>query len=387
MPSYRPFIAQNAMHMKRLAIKLALLPALLLVGGLFSCKPDFQQLAAGESDTSKEKRVGVLRLEATRRPIPVRASGRLAAKAETRLSFKVGGIVQRLYVDEGQRVRPGQVLAKLEQAEIGAEVAKAREAFAKAERDLERVKKLFADSAATQEQLDNARTAYEVAQSDLRIARYNQRHSVIKAPAEGRVLRRFAEQGELVEAGTPIFILSERGRRKPILRVGLAGRHLVRLQKGDSAHLVFDAFPSKRFGARVSELAEGADPRTGVFEVELTLEQAFPELKNGMVAQAEVFPSQQAAYYKVPMSALIEGEAQRAWVMVPEDGRAKRTQVKPYFIGDGFFALKAEEHPSLEQVITEGSAYVRDGEAIRTLGPNKRVPQDTQAVSVSTSKP
>ena len=98
------------------------------------------------------------------------ASGLVSSSEEARLSFKVGGIINKLYVGEGQTVRKGQLLATLNLTEINAQVAQAELAHEKAGRDLGRVIKLYADTAATLEQLQNATTGNSAAKQNLTIA-------------------------------------------------------------------------------------------------------------------------------------------------------------------------------------------------------------------------
>jgi multidrug efflux pump subunit AcrA (membrane-fusion protein) len=90
---------------------------------------------------------------------PVHAAGRVGYSAETRLAFKVGGVVARIAVDEGDLVSKGQVLARLDPREIDAHLTEAESARAKAERDLERARLLNRDDVVTREDLDNATTA------------------------------------------------------------------------------------------------------------------------------------------------------------------------------------------------------------------------------------
>src|SRR6266446_7822800 len=101
---------------------------------------------------------------------PVTASGTLGAKEEVTLSFKVGGVVSRIFVDEGRAVRAGDTLAELDLSEIDAAVARARSAAEKAERDLTRARRLYADSVATLEQAQNAQTGRDVAHAELETA-------------------------------------------------------------------------------------------------------------------------------------------------------------------------------------------------------------------------
>ena len=90
----------------------------------------------------------------------VRAVGVLAPRDELRLSFKVGGVIETMAVEAGDRVRAGQTLAVLKRAEVDAVVTQATEGVEKARRDLERARQLRADEVATQEQVEDLTTAY-----------------------------------------------------------------------------------------------------------------------------------------------------------------------------------------------------------------------------------
>lgn len=102
----------------------------------------------------------------------LKASGLVASLEETRLSFKTGGIIEKIYVKEGQSVRKGQLLATLNLTEINAQVQQASESVQKYDRDLKRVTSLYRDSVATLEQVQNLTTALSVAKQSLEIASY-----------------------------------------------------------------------------------------------------------------------------------------------------------------------------------------------------------------------
>ena len=89
----------------------------------------------------------------TNAAFPVQCSGLLSSKRLIKLSFKTGGIIARINVDEGSPVKKGQVIASLEMTEIAAQVDQAKLALEKAERDLKRIKSLYSDTVATLEQL------------------------------------------------------------------------------------------------------------------------------------------------------------------------------------------------------------------------------------------
>src|SRR5712692_5431086 len=204
---------------------------------------------------------------------PVTATGTLGPKEEVTLSFKVGGVVSRIFVDEGRSVRAGDTLAVLDLSEIDAGVVRARSAAEKAERDLARARRLYADSVATLEQAQNAQTGRDVAHAELETALFNRRYAVIVAPASGLILRRSAEPGELVQAGKPILTLGSHARGV-VVRAGLADREVVRIRRGDRSVGRCDAPSDRTLNGAGTEIAGAADPLTGTYRVEVTVPAA-----------------------------------------------------------------------------------------------------------------
>ncbi|MDP1892216.1 MAG: efflux RND transporter periplasmic adaptor subunit, partial [Gemmatimonadaceae bacterium] len=161
----------------------------------------------------------------------ITASGTLGAKDEVTLSFKIGGIVGKVPVDDGARVKRGQVLAALDQREIDAMLAKARAGAEKARRDAQRVERLYKDSVATLAQWQDVQTARDAAEADLRAARVNHEYSTITAPADGVVLMRIASAGQMVGVGAPVIQFASNARGS-VLRAGVSDRDAVLLAVG-----------------------------------------------------------------------------------------------------------------------------------------------------------
>ncbi|MEJ2205006.1 MAG: efflux RND transporter periplasmic adaptor subunit [Gemmatimonadota bacterium] len=297
---------------------------------------------------------------------PITATGTFGPKDEIALSFKIGGVVQSVHVDAGAPVRAGQVLASLFLPEIDAGLAKATSAAAKAERDLERARRLFADSVVTLSQLQDAETAFEVASADLQAAEFNRRYAVIVAPANGIILLRHAESGETVNPGTPIVTLGSR-ERGAVLRVGLADRDVVRLQAGDTALAHFDALPGRIFRGVVSEIGAAASPGTGTYAVEIRLSATVP-LAAGMVGRVEIFPASGVSTAVVPVASLLEADGDEATVFVLTDDGAhvRRRTVEVAFLDADRVAV-TEGLEGGVSVVTEGAAWLVDGDEVRVI--------------------
>jgi multidrug efflux system membrane fusion protein len=299
--------------------------------------------------------------------LPVHTSGKLSSSTESRLSFKVGGIVGSILVDEGETVERGQLLAKLTPDEIDARVAQARSAYDKAERDLGRVRRLFEDSVATREQLEDAETGYEVAGSELKVAEFNQRHAVITAPSAGIILKRFVEANEIVASGTPVLLFGSSAGNW-IVHAGVTDRDVIRLRMGDSATVRFDAYPEETFGAEVTEIAEAANPLSGAYEVEMSLHPTEARLVSGFVAGVEIHTSEVLAAHVIPIEALTEASGNSGYVFAP-DAAGKTAKKVPVKIGD-IFGSKVAVTSGLEnvkEVVTDGAQYLVDGSRIRVV--------------------
>lgn len=300
--------------------------------------------------------------------LPVVATGTLGPKEEIALSFKIGGVVSRMLVDAGTTIRAGETLAALDLSEIDAAVTRAQSGAAKAERDLVRARRLYGDSVVTLAQLQDAETGAEVAHADLEAARFNRRYAVIVAPAGGVILRRQAEPGELVAPGVPVLTLGSNARGA-VVRVGLADRDVVRVRRGDSAVVRFDALPNHELAGRVTEISAAAEPGTGTYAVEIALPaRAAAGLASGLVGSVEIRPAGGPPATLVPIESLLEadGSAATVYALSADGSRAERRRVTISFImGDRVAVTHGLE--GVTAVITDGAAYLSDGAGVRIV--------------------
>ena len=301
----------------------------------------------------------------TSKVMPITSTGILTPKDQIRLSFKIGGVISEIYVQEGQTVKKGQLIAKLNQAEINAHIGKAELALQKAERDLKRAQDMYADTVGTLEIVENATTGRDIAVSNLSIAKFNQDYVNLYAPANGKILMRLAEPLEVTGPGNPIVVLTPTGKAQ-VMKVGLADKDVVKVKVGNRAIVTFDAYPGETFNARISEIAELPDQQTGSFPVEFTIQSKGKILRNGFIGKIEIAPSSALTFYKIPIEALAEMTSETAYIYVPDhkNKTARRIAVIPQEIGTDYFTIIKNNQLVLEEVITDGSAYLSDGAGI-----------------------
>jgi RND family efflux transporter MFP subunit len=298
---------------------------------------------------------------------PVRATGSLAGKEEARLSFKIPGFIERIRVDEGAVVMAGQLLATLKPEEASSRVEQARTAHEKALRDVARAEELLRAGVAPLQLVQDAHTAEEAARAALRLARFDAEHAEIRAPEAGVILARLAEENEMVGAGAPVLAFKS-ARQGWIVRVGVADRDVVRLRLGDAAKIETNAYPGVPLSGSVTQIAAAASPATGTFDVEVALAPSERALFSGLAARVEISPSGGDAVALVPLAALAlgDGDAGVVYALDAEQKRARRVDVRVAFLA-GEEAALSDGLAGVEQVITDGAAYLRDGALVRVV--------------------
>lgn len=293
----------------------------------------------------------------------VDASGRLANKSEQKLSFKTSGPVDIILVDEGDRVKKGQLLAQLNQEEINAQVAQSQSVYDEAKRNAARYQALYEKGVVPVEQLQSAETRLEVARSDLRISKFNKQHSVIVAPDDGRILKRQIEANEMISPFQTAFVMSM-NKGGWVIRSSVTDKDIVRVNKGDLAAIRLDAYPGKVLNGHVSEVAAAADSRSHLFEIEVTLDTTELRLHSGFISRVVIAPSQQEAVALLPIEAIVEANATKAQVFVLNEAlEVFQKNVDIAWLESDAVAIKSGLTEG-SSVVTSGATYLHDGAVV-----------------------
>jgi RND family efflux transporter MFP subunit len=311
--------------------------------------------------------VRVISLEKSSVSTAVKGSGQLTTDDQTILGFKTSGIVRSVAVKEGDFVKKGQVLATLDLSEINTHVSQAKHAYEKAERDFKRTTNLYKDSVATLEQLQNAETALAVVKEQLNAASFNKSFSVIHAPANGYVLKKFVNAGQVVDVGDPILLTNGAGDGKWILKIGVSDKQWASISLKTKAGVTVDAFPGKVFEGYVVRKSETADPQSGAFTVEIRMVHNGEKFGSGMFGSAEIFSPAKQSTWKIPYEAVLDANDNEGFVFVTTDNKTaiKQPVTIDSFDGTSIYISEGLENNML--LITSGSAYLTDKSPITVL--------------------
>lgn len=284
--------------------------------------------------------VSVQQVEFNHYAKPVIGSGMIKPLSEQSLAFKVSGIITKVLVKEGQLVKKGTVLARLESEEIDAQVSKAQAVYSDAQRQLERINSLQERKLVSDEQIRQANTALQVAQSDLRIAKFNRKYSVITAPAAGQILIRMIEPNELIKAGQSAFVFADKQNGWSV-RLSVADVDVVKLALGDNATISLDAYPDRVFKGVINEIAGRADVLSQTFEIDVAIKNA-PKLYSGLVAHTKIEPSEKQNLSQIPLTALIQANGHHGQVYVVDaTGKTKLKDIHINYL-NGAYALVSQ---------------------------------------------
>ncbi|MDH4223157.1 MAG: efflux RND transporter periplasmic adaptor subunit, partial [candidate division Zixibacteria bacterium] len=240
---------------------------------------------------------------------------------EVEISTKVAGRIEKLLVDEGDSVIKDQVLieldyeelqAKLKQAEAAlrvslAQLSQAKSSLANLKDNLDRINELYQAGSATQQQLDDLRTKYQVAQEQLNLSKnlveqnsasidlikIQTDNSIIKSPINGLVLSKNTETGEVVLPGISLLTVGDLAR--PWVKIYIMETDLGRVKFGQKAEVRVDAYPDKVFEGKITYISSQAEftPKNIqtkeervklVFGIKVSLENPLQILKPGMPA-------------------------------------------------------------------------------------------------------
>jgi len=298
----------------------------------------------------------------------ISTTGLVTTENEANYSFKIGGVIHRIFVEEGEAFKKGQLLATLDVTEITAGLTQAGLNVEKSERDYKRANNLYKDSVYTLEQLQNTKTALDIAKKQKEAVAFNARHAKIFATSDGFVSHKMANEGEVIGAGSPVLIINETTKDNAfILRAGLTDKEWTAVQLGQKALVMLDGYPEKQFDALVFRKSKASDFALGSFQVELRLDMEGIEPAIGMFGKAEIYTDKAEDVMAVPYEALIEADGNKASVFtVSENNKVKRMLVEilrfeneKVYIKDGL--------QKTDRIVVSNSAYLNERSRIKII--------------------
>ncbi len=274
---------------------------------------------------------------------------------------KVIGRIAKLTVDEGDKVSQGQMLAELDNRELAASVTEWESRVRFQETQFRRASELFRTHTGTEAALDQARNELATAIAALERVRRQLAEMTLQAPAEGVIIRRDGEIGQLIQPGATIFWML----CCDSLRVAaeIDEEDIDAVKPGQKVVIRADAFPNRIFQGTVSEITPKGDPVARSFRVRIRLPADTP-LKIGMTADCNIILAERQDALLIPAAAVVDG---KVWLVT--NGTLSRRPVTLGVSGERMVEVKAGLTAD-DVIVAQPNGELRDGRAVRVTRQN-----------------
>lgn len=293
----------------------------------------------GEVSGKEVSRVEVLKIRPETLRETILTAGVARGMKEYRISTQVGGMLRVHYKDRGDMVAKGEVLFEIDSEEFqllvrerAANLERARARLKFMEQEKERKEHLYRAGNLSEDQWDQllmnlnlARAERDQALVGLEQAERNLRLTVIRSPADGMILERFHEDGEVVPPGTVLARIVD--IKRIIFEVGLSDLDLKYIRTGMPATVTVDAIPGRTFKGEITLISGNANPSSGTFPVEITINNPKKEVLPGFVGRIELPGPVHEGKIIIPLGS-INTEFEIPYVYVVEQDRAVKRIVK-----------------------------------------------------------
>lgn len=332
----------------------------------------------GEKKADEAPAVPVEVARVGKRPISASYSGTasLDAPDEAQVVAKSGGVVLQILVEEGDTVRAGQVLARIDPDRPRLEMERARATVRKLENNYRRAQELLASKLVSAEATDQIRYDLESARASFEIAQLELSHTNIVAPISGVIAQRMIKTGNLIALNMPAFRIVDISRLEAVLNV--PERELATLKPGMPLRMLVDAVPGRAFEGRVDRISPVVDSGSGTFRVVCAFEGG-GTLRPGMFGRIEIVYDQRKDALTMPRSALLDDEGESA-VFVVRDSKAVRTPVQLGYVNGEVAEVRAGLAEG-DEVVTAGKVAIRDGSKVEII--NAQPPAAAPSASVA----
>ena len=348
---------------RRLLLLCVLLPGLLAMA---ACKRGEDGAKAAEAGADKApEAIPVEVAKASRRAIAASYTGTapLEARAESQVVAKTSGVALSVLAEEGEHVRAGQVLVRLDSARAELQAAQTAAQMSKLESNYARSKQLAAQQLISANDIDQIKYDLENARAANRLANLELSYANVKAPISGIVAQRSIKPGNFVQINTPIFRIVDTDRLEATLNV--PERELATLKPGLPVALHVDALPGKDFTGTVDRIAPVVDAGSGTFRVICAFDNR-GLLQPGMFGRIRIDYDQRANALVIPRNALLDDEAQPA-VFTVRAGKAVRVPLTLGYVEGQWVEVRGGLKQG-EPVVTAGKVALREGSTVQVIG-------------------
>jgi membrane fusion protein (multidrug efflux system) len=341
-----------------------LILALLL---LAACQPDADSKVKADSTEAEDDSpaIPVETSVATRADIYAMYSGTapIEAFADAGVIAKVAGEVREILVEEGDDVRSGQVLARLDGDRLRLELKQSEANLRKAQRDYQRNVDLKERGLISAGDFEKIKYEMDALEATYNLARLELSYTEIRAPIDGVIAQRHIKVGNTIEVNAITFQVTS---LEPLIAyLHVPEREYRRIGRDQSAVIEVDALQGSEFQGVVSRISPVVDPATGTFKITVEVSDPTRRLKPGMFGRVNIVYDMHAQALQVPRSAIID-EAGETSVFVVEEEKAVRQIITTGYANNGHIEI-LDGLTGSENIVVVGQAGLKDGSKVSII--------------------
>lgn len=297
--------------------------------------------------------------------------GIVEASEKADLSFQVSGQLIEFPVKEGEKVKQGQLIARLDSTDYEITVGEAQSKAQLAEVNLDRTGKLLAKQFASQKEYDARKTAADVAEAELKLAQQNVKYTKIFASFSGEIAKKYVENFQNVLAKKPIVRLQNRDIID--IKVQLPESLVLRSNrvKNGVFEAEFETAPGSRYPAKVKEVSTQANPETQTYSLTFTLPNpkglnVLPGMTAVIHTKFQLIKEKEEKIFTIPISAVFSDKKgiSYVWVILPSTHTLKKQEVKISRLSGEGAVVTAGLSPG-QDIVAAGAEFVKEGMKVK----------------------
>jgi RND family efflux transporter MFP subunit len=361
--------------MKGFRLKYWVVPVILFAAGMIIFRSGVISSGKAQPQIDDVVSIKVAQVQYTETVPTLALNGSVEGKTAATISAKLAGRIEEVLVQEGQKVKGGDPLVKLESTELANAVRTAQDAVTKAQINLDlatadynRYSKLYSIGAVSQQQFEAAEAKLKSAQADLSStstgrdnAQQQYGYGMLVAPVDGVVANKAATIGQVVAPGAALMVVEDISQVYAV--VNIEQKDLGRVKLGQKASVAVDAYPDKLFEGVVEIINPEAGAANRMFRTKVKIDNSGGELRPGMFTKVQLEVGASTQVLTVPQAAVTQKQG-LYYVFIVENNKASRRQLEIGDVAGDIIQVKAGLQAG-EKVVISNVNQLKDGQAVR----------------------
>lgn len=287
----------------------------------------------------------------------------LEAEQEATVVSKVRGIIEEIYVEEGDMVQAGQVIAKIEDDQYQIEADRAKATLDRLYNDYQRNKELFDRELIAAETFQNSQFEYESQKATYDLAQLNLEYTSVRSPISGVISRRHVKAGNMIGTDQPMYRVTDFTPLQAILHI--PEHEMSKIRNNQRSELRVDALPNEMFIGHVERISPVVDSETGTFKVTIYVDETKDMLRPGMFGRVKIVYDTRENTRMIPKSAVISEDLAQS-VYVIKDSLAFKKEIQTgYTNGSNVEVINGLDDG--EMVVTIGQGSLQDSSKVSVI--------------------